>query len=242
MPYLQDPLARLLGPWSEGLTTSSIAFRVLLAMVLSYIIGRERSVKRHSAGLRTFMLIALASTIAMLLDQAAYAAGGSDGYELAASSVIGAAIICIHSMLHSARNQIRGLTTAAGLWACGMIGLAVGAGQYTMTLLSFLAVYIILSFFPMLETYHKNRSNHFEVHLELTSAKYLVDFVTVIRRLEMTIDEIELNNAYAGSGLSVYSIAISVGSKELKKYKTHLEIIEALSTLDYVYHIEEMKG
>ena len=45
-----------------------------------------------------------------------------------------------------------------------------------------------------------------------------------------------------GSGLSVYTISISVSSEMLKKYKTHSEIIDALKSLDYVYHIEEMRA
>ena len=44
-----------------------------------------------------------------------------------------------------------------------------------------------------------------------------------------------------GSGLSVYTITITINSAELKKYKTHKEIIEALSSLEYIYHIEEMR-
>ena len=64
--------------------------------------------------------------------------------------------------------------------------------------------------------------------------------MSTIRKLGLTIDAIEMNPAYAGSGLSVYSISISISSEELKKYKTHKEIIAALSTLDYIYHIEEI--
>ena len=92
----------------------------------------------------------------------------------------------------------------------------------------------------MLEFYLKNRSNHFEIHLELKNSLNLQNFVTTIRKLGLRIDAIEMNPAYANSGLSVYSIAISISSAELKQYKTHKEIIEALRTLDYVYHIEEM--
>jgi putative Mg2+ transporter-C (MgtC) family protein len=99
---------------------------------------------------------------------------------------------------------------------------------------------VSLSVFPTLEAFLKNRSNHFEIHLELTDSRYLQNFVTTIRRLGLIIDDIELNPAYANSGLSVYTISISISSAELKKYKTHSEIIQALSTLDYVYHIEEM--
>ena len=88
--------------------------------------------------------------------------------------------------------------------------------------------------------YLKNRSNHFEIHLELKNIEYLQDFVTVSRRLGLRIDDIEANQAYVGSGLSVYTITITIISAELKKYKTHKEIIEALKSLDYIYHIEEI--
>ena len=92
----------------------------------------------------------------------------------------------------------------------------------------------------MIERYLKNRSNHFEIHLELKNNGALYNFVATIRRLGLRIDDIEANPAYANSGLSVYSISISIDSEELKKYKTHTEIIEALRSLDYIYHIEEM--
>ena len=122
-----------------------------------------------------------------------------------------------------------------------VIGIALGLGFYTVALASYAALLCILFWFPPLEVAFNNRSNHFEVHLELTSSVRLQDFVTVIRRLGLKIDEIEQNPAYVGSGLSVYTISISVSSEMLKKYKTHEEIIEALRSLDYVYHIEEMR-
>ena len=97
-----------------------------------------------------------------------------------------------------------------------------------------------MAFFTGIEKYLKNRSNHFEVHLELTSSANLRDFITTIRKLGLIVDDIEVNPAYVNSGLSVYTVALSVNSPELKKYKTHKEIIEALSTIEYVYHIEEI--
>lgn len=236
-----DPIATRLGAWSVEIGAAAVIFRILLSVTLAAVIGCERSSKRHSAGLRTFILVSLASTVAMLLD--IYLSAKADElYIISASTVIAAAIISVNSMLFSSRNQIKGLTTSMGLWATGIIGLTAGAGLYTVTLVSFAALLCCLSLFPAFETYLKNRSNHFEVHLELKSSEYLQDFVTVIRRLGLFIDDIESNPAYVNSGLSVYSIAISIDSAELKKYKTHKEIIEALKTLDYIYHIEEMHG
>ena len=116
-----------------------------------------------------------------------------------------------------------------------------GSRGFTLTeMLAGIAMLAILAGLPAFETYLKNRSNHFEVHMELKSSAYLRDFVTVSRRLGLRIDDIEANQAYAGSGLSVYSICLTICSPELKKYKTHVEIIQALSSLDYIYHIEEM--
>ena len=123
-----------------------------------------------------------------------------------------------------------------------VIGISLGLGCYTVAIAAYAALLCILFWFPPLEIAFNNHSNHFEVHLELTNSVCLQDFDTVIRRLGLTIDEIEQNPAYVGSGLSVYSISITISSEMLKKYKTHSEIIEALKSLDYVYHIEEMRA
>ena len=237
---IYDPIAELLGAWASEIGVGSIALRVLLSVLLAAVIGWERSSKRHAAGLRTFILISFACTVAMILDLWLVEIFGGSAAVIAAAAVIAVAIISGNSILFSSRNQIKGLTTSAGLWACGIVGLALGAGLYTATLIYFVTLLCGLSFFPRFERYLKNRSNHFEVHLELKAKENLQDFVATIRRLGLKIDDIESNPAYLGSGLSVYSVAITVRSQELKKYKSHKEIIEALRSLEYVSFIEEM--
>ena len=232
LPF-QDPIGSLLGQWAAEISPGSILLRFGLSLLLGAIIGWERSTKRHSAGLRTFMLVFLTGTLAGVLDGSIFLESGRSGIFL----FLGAGTIVV-----TRRNQIKGLTTAVGLWVSVVIGIGLGIGCYTAALAAFAALLCALFWFPSLERVFKNRSNHFEIHLELTNSISLQDFVTVIRRLGMVIDEIEQNPAYVGSGLSVYSISISISDKTLKQYKTHQEIIEALKTLDYVYHIEEMRG
>ena len=238
--FEQDAIAAFLGNWSAQLNFSSVVLRMALAVVMGAIIGCERSSKRHSAGLRTFILVAMAATTAMLIDQVLFAVTGANIPVISAAAVISVALISGNSILFSSRNQIKGLTTSAGLWACGIIGLTAGAGMYTVTLATFFAMLVIISLFPALERFLKDKSNHFEVHLELTNRSNLQEFVTTIRRLGIRIDDIESNPAYLNSGLSVYSVSLTILSKELKKYKRHDEIIQAMRSLDYVYHIEEM--
>lgn len=235
-----DPVSKLLGEWSAGINIGSILFRMIISVGFAAIIGCERSSKRHAAGLRTFILVSLSMTIASMIDVFLTVTVGGSMMLVSAATVVGAAIISSNSILYSSKNQIKGLTTSVGLWASGIIGIAIGAGFYSVAFGGFISQLVCLTLFPKFETYLKNRSNHFEIHLELINKNKLQEFVSTIRRLGLRIDDIESNPAYLNSGLSVYSISLTINSPELKKYKTHGEIIEAIGTLDYVNHIEEM--
>lgn len=234
-----DEIAAILGPWSRELNTGSVLLRILLSLVLSAIVGYERSSKRHSAGLRTFIIISLAATTAAIAE-GYFLSQGASGPWISASVILGIAMLSGYSIFFSSKGQIKGLTTSAGLWTCGIIGLAIGLGLYTVAIIAWAALLCSLSWFPVLETYLKDKSNHFEVHLELKSKADLQSFSTTIRRLGMRIDDIELNPAYRNSGLSVYTVSFTISSQELKKYKRHSQIIEALRTLDYIAYIEEI--
>ena len=231
---LQKIVADALPIWGE------MILRLVVSIAFGALIGCERATKRHAAGLRTFILVTMAGTVSVELDKLLCATSGFPLYLLSAATVISIAILSSNSTLFSSRSQIKGLTTAVALWVCGIVGMTIGAGLYIVSIACIILLPLILSLFPVFETTLKNRSNHFEFHLELKNASYLRDFVTTIRELGLRIDDIESNPAYINSGLSVYSVSVSISGKELKKYKEHSEIIAALATLDYVHHIEEM--
>lgn len=239
MIFWRDPIADLLGEWSVSLCVQSVLLRLFVSLCVSAVIGCERSSNRHSAGLRTFILVTFTSCLVMLLDLFVRERFGGM-FLLSAAAILSTSNIAARTLFFSSRSQIMGLTTSVSLVSCCALGLSIGAGLYSITLAGFAILLFCLSYLPSLEYFLKNRSNHFEIHLELKNSMNLQNFVTTIRRLGLRIDSIELNSAYAHSGLSVYSVAISIMSAELKQYKTHKEIIEALSTLDYVYHIEEI--
>ncbi len=236
-----DPIAAWLGSWSAVLGTGSIVLRIALSFFLAAIIGCERANKRHAAGLRTFILVSLGATVGMLTD--VYLAGsfGVTIPVLSLATGIGISAISTHSILFSSRSQIKGLTTAVALWACSILGLTIGCGLYAAALIGFAAMLACLYLLPQAETYLKDRSNYFEIHLELKEHRDLYSFITTLRKLGLRVDDIESNPAYANSGLSVFSISLTIVSPELKKYKKHREIIAALQTLEYVSYIEEIQ-
>ena len=91
--------------------------------------------------------------------------------------------------------------------------------MYTVALGLTLSMLACMSSLPALEKDLKDRSNHFEVHLELKNKSDLPDFVSTVRALGIRIDDIELNPAYLNSGISVFSVSFTIASQELKKYK-----------------------
>ena len=68
--YTVDPISTLLGAWSAQICLRSMLLRLGVSMLFGAIIGCERATKRHAAGLRTFMLVSLASTLAVIVDTA----------------------------------------------------------------------------------------------------------------------------------------------------------------------------
>ena len=219
----------------------SICVKLITALIIGAVIGWERASKRHAAGLRTFVAVTLGCTVVTTLEIKLADTFSLGLPVMSAAAIIAVSSLCVNSILYNSKGEIKGLTTAASLWLCGIIGIVVGTGNYVIAVLSAVVLYITISFMPIVENYLKDKSNYFEVLLELNSSMYLKDFTATVRELGMRIDGIELNAAYTGSGLSVYMIELSIKSPELKKYKTHKEIIEALDSLEYVSHIEEMK-
>ena len=97
-PVIADPIAEMLGPWSASLTPGAIFLRILLSLILAAVIGWERSSKRHSAGLRTFMLVSLLGTTAAILDTYIHLLTGRGFFLLSAAAIIGASTMCIQSV------------------------------------------------------------------------------------------------------------------------------------------------
>ena len=236
---MEDFFASLMGDWSMEVNLASIALKIGIIIVLTTILGCERARNRHAAGLRTFMVVGLASTCVAIADLYLISAMGVAFPFLSATTLIGIAITGANTILFSSKNQLKGLTTSVGLWATAIIGVVLGLGLYTVTIIAYCVLMLCLTVFTRLEKFNKQRSNHFEVHLELKARNLLQEFSATIREFGLKIDDIEINPAYANSGLGVYTVSLTVTDKELRK-KTHTELVKALSALDCVSYIEEM--
>ena len=121
------------------MTAFSVALRLLLAMVLGSLVGVERANKRYAAGIRTFALVCLGSALATvtgmyLSEIASYPA---DIGRIPAQLLCGIGFLGAGTIIVTDRRQVRGLTTAAGLWVTAAMGIAIGAGFVWAALVCF---------------------------------------------------------------------------------------------------------
>ena len=116
----------------RDLTTISVIIRLTMATLFGGIIGLERGMKNRAAGFKTHILVCIGSTLAMLTNQyiIAYMNSSADPSRLGAQVISGIGFLGAGTILVTGKQQIKGLTTAAGLWASACMGLAIGVGFY----------------------------------------------------------------------------------------------------------------
>ena len=123
-----------------------VILRLVLAVLLSGLVGLEREAKGRAAGLRTHMLVCAGSCLMTLTGvylMDAYPTVGIDPTRMAAQVISGIGFLGAGTIIQF-RDSVRGLTTAAGLWAAAGVGLAVGAGFYVGAIAATFIVLLVL--------------------------------------------------------------------------------------------------
>lgn len=132
----------------EHLLRSSL--RLLLAMLLGGLLGYEREATGKAAGVRTHMLVCLGAGIfVMVLEQEG--AAGDAMSRVIQGVATGIGFLCAGTILKgNSLADVKGLTTAAGLWSSAAIGVAVGLGREAIAILATLLVWTVLRVIPRL--------------------------------------------------------------------------------------------
>lgn len=177
--------------------------RLILAGALGAIIGMERTSKRKEAGQRTHFLVAVGSALIMMVSKYAfYDILGVKGIALDPSRIaaqvvsgvgfLGAGMIIIQ------RQSVRGLTTAAGLWATAGIGLAVGAGMYWVSVSTTALVLICLEFLHFSKKLWGTKFTKLIVHLR--QRETVPEILKLLTNHEVKLFEYQEENQTEDSG------------------------------------------
>lgn len=215
----------------------SITTRLLLAVILSGIIGLERGANRHPAGFRTHILVCVGAALAMITNQyITEVFGSTDPARLGAQVITGVGFLGVGTILITGRNKIKGLTTAAGLWASACLGLALGIGFYSGAVIAAVIIFISLSLLPKVENYFYKKSRVLELYIEIDSIDNYKKITQYIHSFDPAYYETHLSQT---SPVVKGGIAFNISLILPKHMKRH-DTVCKLESMDGVYMIEEI--
>jgi putative Mg2+ transporter-C (MgtC) family protein len=204
-----DPILNLL-KLDESITWYGVIVRLVIAMIFGGIVGFERQNNNQSAGFRTHIILTVASALAMLTNQFIIERFGTgDISRIGAGVVSGVGFLGAGTILITSRNRIKGLTTAAGLWACSCLGIAIGAGFYTAAICG-LIIYVFALLLQPLESKLSKFSKYVNIQLEFDDPKKINSFIDYIREKNIKLLSLNDNDNYKDTGLYVYNVLLCI--------------------------------
>jgi len=198
-----------------------ITIRLLVAVVLGGLIGWERERKEGAAGLRTHMLVCIASSLIMIVsifgfkDVIGYPGVTLDPSRIAAQVISGVGFLGAGTILFLKPQIVRGLTTAAGLWSVAGIGLAVGGGLYAAAIITTVVALVILALIKPLEHRMFKANRDHTINLSFNTKQFgLTDLEKLLKKNELVPMEMLLQT---GKDNETGSLKISFTEKSSRE-------------------------
>ncbi len=215
----------------------STAVRLVLAVIIGGLIGLERGASNHAAGFRTHILVCVGAALVMLTNEyICYLYGAGDPARLGAQVITGVGFLGAGTIMMTGRNKIKGLTTAAGLWASACLGLAIGIGFYDGAIIAAILVMLALALLPKVEDFFYKKTKSMELYIEIESVEQFKDFVKYIRSLEAKSFKTEIITEGSGlPGAVCFLLAL-----KLAKQHSYSSVLQDIRQFDGVWLVEEL--
>ena len=225
----------------------SMILRMVLAAIAGGFLGLEREKSGHPAGLRTYMTVCLGAATTMILSQylalmlstrwleASVLVGvKTDVSRFGAQVINGIGFLGAGTILITRRHEIKGLTTAASLWASACLGIAIGAGFYECALIAIILMFLSLTVFSKIETHFLLRARNMVLYIELNDINSLSSIVEKLKSGDVKLQNIDIDwpdgQKYPGAQLKV---TLPLGM-------AHTDLVASLAHLNQVISVQEI--
>lgn len=155
--------------WMSEWSFFSILVRLLLAWLIGFAIGIDRERRNRSAGIRTHVLVCIGAALVMMTGQYVFLhfpGANGDVARLGAQVISGIGFLGAGTILVTKKMHVRGLTTAAGLWACACSGLAIGIGFIEGTIIAVILIIVTLRLVTVFEKKLHRHTHNFDLYAE----------------------------------------------------------------------------
>ncbi len=232
------------------LTFGSMVFRLLLAMGVSAAVGYERSKKEQAAGMRIYMLISIGAAMSVLLSIYLYqmligpwadtvdeVGFKYDGSRLVSQAVAGISFLGAGIIIKGLHHQVRGLTTATGLFVTVCIGIASGAGFYEIVAVAGVLVVLVLNVMSLVEGAYKRRLRNITLYVEFSSVEDIQEITTLLQEQNAQISDIDIERSERKDGYypcATFTVRLS------RENHSHSGVLSSLAELSCVRSVREL--
>ena len=177
----------------RGSDLVSTAVKMLLAVLCGGIIGIEREFKRRPAGFRTHILICIGAAMTTLTSQYLLRQGFyTDPSRLGAQVIAGVGFIGAGTIIVTAKQRVKGLTTAAGLWSSAIVGLTLGAGFFEAGLMATVLILVAEALFSRLEQWMLRRSSVLHLLIEYADKECLDEILSIFQEKSIKVMNMQI--------------------------------------------------
>ena len=219
------------------INTISIIIRLTLATICGGILGAERGRKKRPAGFRTHILVCIGAAMIMITSQYMSDILGmtGDASRMGAQVISGIGFLGAGTIMVVGKNEVKGLTTAAGLWACACMGLAVGIGFYEGAILSCIFLYAVVTVLHRWDVHSRMHTWVLDIYVELEEVVGIANFMKVVKSDGTKITNVEVRKL---DKLDSHTIAFSM-TLTLAEKRDHNEYMMQLNNIDGVCCLKE---
>ena len=223
--------------FADGFHMWGAVIRMVLAVICGGIIGIEREFKRRPAGFRTHILICLGASLTTITSQYLYLEMNmfTDLARLGAQVIAGIGFIGAGTIIVTKRRQVKGLTTAAGLFASAILGLAIGAGFLEAAVIATVLILVVELLFSRLEYFVMSTARTVHLYIEYKQNDSLTEMTEYMRLHHIAVSDLQITKSGA-----VTQNPCAIFSLDLPRKLTHDRVMTALSEIEGVISVEEL--
>jgi putative Mg2+ transporter-C (MgtC) family protein len=230
MEYLQ-----YCSEYLKEINTLSIVVRLSLATICAGILGAERGRKKRPAGFRTHILVCIGAASVMITSQ--YINDvlhmNGDAGRMGAQVISGIGFLGAGTIMVVGKNQVKGLTTAAGLWACACMGLAIGIGFYEGAIISCTFLYAVVTVLHRWDMYSRTHTRILDIYVELEKMVGITNFMKVVKSDGTKITNIEVKKS---EEMNIIGFTMTL---ILAKKVDHSEYMIQLNNIEGICYVQE---
>ncbi len=214
-----------------------VAVKLILALVCGGVLGFERGRKKRPAGFRTYMLVCMGAALVMMTNQyICEIYGTGDPSRLGAQVVSGIGFLGAGTIMTTAHSKVKGLTTAAGLWASGCIGLAIGIGFFEGAILGTVMIFVAMASLTSLDERITNSGKMIMLYLEMENMATVKNVAAFLKEKNVKLTEIETETlSKSKGGGAAATITVNVPNQKMMTMITYmLEAVEGVKSVEEI--------